>query len=127
LASLVYLVYKKHEDKGFLLSIFVSAFVFLIPYSFTGGYFIGYFYGGLVITGFISGIVAGLFNEDMISAILSGVTGVFLGYLINPLFRGILWLYLFALYPVNYYEILSILFGGIGGLIGNQIKIRRKY
>lgn len=44
LASLVYLVYKKHEDTGFLLSIFVSAFILIVLNQFIS-IFIFYFYG----------------------------------------------------------------------------------
>jgi len=63
----------------------------------------------------------------MISALISGITGVFLGYLFNAFFQGMLFFFLFSIYPYSYYAFLSILFGGIGGLLGNQIKIKKKY
>jgi hypothetical protein len=86
-----------------------------------------YFYGSLVITGFICGLLAGLFNEYIVGGIFSGIVSLFFGYLIIFIPTGIYGINFFLMYPLNYYIILSLLFGGIGGLSGNQIRIRRKY
>ncbi len=127
LVSLIYYLYKRIGDRKFLVSIFVSIFFFIIAFSLIGVYIVFYFYGSLIIIGFICGIVAGLLNEDMFSGLLSGVASIFFGYIGYYLIRGDFFFYVFFLYPLNYYIILSILFGGIGGLLGHQVNSNRKY
>lgn len=110
----------------FLLSIFISAIAFLViprilPYFFILGLY------SMVLLGLTSGIIGGICNEDMMRSVLSGVSGVLIGLFLPP-FYG---LYSFGGYLsyydigalIWYFPIMTILFGGLGGLIGNQIRV----
>jgi hypothetical protein len=124
LAILIYLAYKKHQDKGFLLGVIISSIIFLYLTLIFIYDIIIYFKFGFTLIGFICGIIAGLPNQNTARSILSGLAGIFLGILINPYFAGFSFLFIFISFPDGYYLILSILFGGLGGLIGNHINER---
>ncbi|MFX1600811.1 MAG: hypothetical protein ACFFB6_09460 [Promethearchaeota archaeon] len=118
----------KLHTKEFLLGIFISAIIFqvFLIYPFIIVFAIFSIYG-IVLIGFFSGITAGICNENMIRSVLSGVSGVLIGLFLPP-FYG---LYSFGGYLsyynigalIWYFPIMTILFGGLGGLIGNQIRV----
>jgi H+/Cl- antiporter ClcA len=62
----------------------------------------------------------GIFNKNISRSVLCGVAGIFLGILINPYPLGVQFIFIF-IHPDGYFIILSIIFGGVGGLIGNYL------
>jgi hypothetical protein len=126
LGILVFLAYYKQHDKSFLIGILISSVVFLYLTLIFIYDIIIYFNFGFALIGFTCGIIAGLPIQNPVRSILSGVAGIFLGILINPYFAGFSFLFIFISFPEGYFLILSILFGGLGGLIGNHINGRLK-
>ena len=117
---------KHNHNAEFLLGIFISVIIFQILLIFP--FFAILYLFGIVLIGFISGITAGICNENMIRSVLSGLTGVLIGFFIPP-FYGVVYLSGFLRYaPIDtpiilytyFYMILSILFGGLGGIFGNN-------
>lgn len=120
-------LYKLQINKEFLLGIFISTIIFQVFFYFFGYFnvFIFQFYGAYVLTGMVCGIITGVVNEDMIRSVLSGIIGLSLYFIVLLIYSGpFIIVILFTSFPLGFELVLSFLFAGLGGLVGNQIRVR---
>ncbi|MHA2036802.1 MAG: hypothetical protein ACW98X_10235 [Promethearchaeota archaeon] len=116
-------IYKKYRDNDFLSGIFLSGvlnLLLLLPLLSIYFFILGY------VSSFLFGYVAGYFNKNYKRGLLSGAMGILFSWILFGILSPLGFLLFYSLFYAGLLIIPTILFGGIGGVIGGKIRQRNE-
>jgi len=121
-SCLIFLAHKKFQDQNFLLGIFLSSILHLLPIL--SNLWL-YLFFVIYIFGFIFGILAGSTNLDIKRGALCGALGILISWILYGVLNFSSIVVIFSGIGFVTYILPVILCGAVGGGLGSKIRLLR--